>query len=87
MRGERGERLAIGQHPAPAGRRRLGAKANVRQRRLGQNGERELDRGLNDQQVGDIGQDMFGRYPHPPLARHPRGQNEIARPKFERCAA
>ncbi len=54
-------RLGIEQHAAPARHRRLRAESEIGKARFGEDAERELDGALDEQQVGDIGQDMLDR--------------------------
>ena len=54
-------RLRVEQHAAPARHRRLRAEADIGQAGLGQDAERELDRALHQQQIGDVGQDVLER--------------------------
>ena len=56
------------------------------ERRLGQDAKRELDCCLHDQQVGDVGQDVFGADPDAALARRAGGQDVIERPERQRPA-
>src|SRR6202167_5612714 len=51
--------LGVGEHLAPRGLRRLRAEAEIRERRLGENGDRELNRRLHDQRGRNVGQDMI----------------------------
>jgi hypothetical protein len=80
QRGLEHEGLGVAEHAAPRGLRRLCAQAQVRQRRLGQDGNGKLHRGLHDQHRGDVGQHMLERDAHAALAAGTRRQNEIARP-------
>ena len=48
-RGQLHEGLGLVEHPSPGGVRRLGAQPQVAQTGFGQNGDGELDGGLDDQ--------------------------------------
>jgi hypothetical protein len=80
-------RLRIGQHAAPAWQRRLCAEPDIGKCCFGEDGERELDGTLHDQQVGDVGQNVFGGDPRLGLAGHPRREHEIPGPQRQRGAA
>ena len=86
MRGKGDHGLALGQHPPPACRRRLRAKPDETEPGFGQNPERELDRPLHDQQVGQVGQNMLHRDPGSALAADTRGEHEVERPQRQRPA-
>ncbi len=51
--------LGVGEHLAPRGLGRLRAEAEIGKRRLGQNGDGELNRRLNDQRRRNVGQHVI----------------------------
>jgi hypothetical protein len=63
----------------PRGRRRLRAEAEVAERGLGEDGERELDRRLHDQDRGDVRQHVLEGDPPLALAERARRGDELAR--------
>src|SRR3546814_8498981 len=77
--------LRLVQHLAPARRRRLGAEAKVAEPGLGEDGERELDGHLHDEQARDVGQDVLEGDARAALAGDPGGQHEVALPQIGRA--
>ena len=87
MRGKGDHGLALGQHPPPARRGRLRAQPDEAQPGFGEDPERELDRPLHDQQVGQVGQYMLDRDAGRALAADPCGEHEVERPQRQRSGA
>ena len=87
MRRNADKGLGIGQHAPPGWRWRLGTKTDIAEAGLGENAQRKLDGALNDQQIRDVGKDMFNRDPRRVLACDTGGQNELPLPKRKGRAA
>ena len=71
--------LGVGEHLAPRGLRRLRAEAEIGKRRLGEDGDRELNRRLNDQRRRDIGQHVIDGDGDRPAPRGAGGERIFAR--------
>src|SRR5690606_15648070 len=79
--------LRIFQHQAQARRRRLCPQPDIRKSGLGQDPQRHLDRALDDQQAGDVGQQVPIGDAGIAQSRQPPRRDEIERGDAERPPA
>ena len=81
MRRERDQGLRVGQHLAPARRRRLRAEADIGERRFGEDAERELDGACTISVLRMLGRMCSSEMRDRALARDARREDELALPE------